>query len=93
MVLLVRNRVKDIEHWKKVFDEQEAAGMAAGLSVKAVWHSADREDEVFFVLGVEDRAKAEAYMATPEAATVGEEAGAVEGEFWFLEELPASGDR
>ena len=32
MVLLVRNRVKDIEHWKKVFDEQEAAG----LSVKHV---------------------------------------------------------
>lgn len=89
MVLLVRNRVKDIDHWKRVFDEQEAAG----LSVKAVWRSADREDEVFFILGVEDRERAEAYMATPEAAAVGEEAGAIEGEFWFLEEFPVSGDR
>lgn len=93
MLLLVRNRVKDIDHWKRVFDEQDAAGMVAGLSVRHVWRSADRPDEVFFLLGVEDRAKAEAYVATPEAAAVGEEAGALEGEFWFLEELPASGDR
>jgi hypothetical protein len=87
MILLVRNRVKDIDHWKKVFDEQEAAGLAAGLSVQRVWRSADREDEVFFILRVEDRERAEAYMATPEAAAVGEEAGALEGEFWFLQEF------
>lgn len=92
MVLLVRNRVKDIDHWKRVFDEQEAAGMAAGLSVKHVWRSADSLDEVFFIVGVEDRAKAEAYMATPEAAAVGEDAGATEGKYWFLEEFPAPGD-
>ena len=92
MLLLVRNRVKNIDHWKKVFDAQEAAGMAAGLSVKHVWRSADKADEVFFILGVEDRKRAEAYMATPEAAAVGEEAGAIDGEVWFLEEFPAAGD-
>ncbi len=91
MILLVRNRVKDIDVWKRVFDEQEAAGLAAGLSVKRVWRSADQADEVFFILGVEDRAKAEAYMATPEAAAVGEEAGALDDEYWFLEEFPAPG--
>ena len=92
MILLVRNRVKDIDHWKRVFDQQEAAGMAAGLSVERVWRSADRADEVFFILRVEDRARAEAYMATPEAAAVGEEAGAIGGEVWFLEEFPAPKD-
>ncbi len=92
MVLLVRNRVKDIDHWKRVFDAQEAAGMAAGLSVERVWRSADKADEVFFILGVEDRAMAEAYMATPEAAAVGEEAGAIDGEYWFLEEFPTAGN-
>ena len=92
VILLVRNRVKDIDRWKRVFDEQEVAGLSAGLSVKAVWRSADREDEVFFILGVQDRELAEAYMATPEAAAVGEEAGALEGEFWFLAELPAPGN-
>ena len=90
MVLLVRNRVKNVDHWKRVFDEQEAAGLAAGLSVKQVWRSADKPDEVFFILGVEDRASAEAYMATPEAAAVGEEAGALEGEYWFLEGFPSA---
>ena len=89
MVLLVRNRVKDVDHWKRVFDAQEAAGMAAGLSVKQVWRSADKADEMFFILGVEDRERVEAYMATPEAAAVGEEAGALDGEYWFLEEFPA----
>ena len=64
--------------------------MAAGLTVLHAWRSADTPGEVFFILGVEDRAKAEAYMATPEAAAVGEEAGAIDGEYWFLEELPAS---
>ncbi len=91
MVLLVRNGAKEIDHWKRRFDEQEAAGMAAGLSVERVWRSADTDDEVFFILSVEDRARAEAYMATPEAAAVGEEAGALEGEFWFLEEFPSAG--
>lgn len=91
-VLLVRNRVKDIDHWKRVFDEQEAAGMAAGLSVNQVWRSTDRADEVFFILGVKDRASAEACMATPEAAAVGKEAGAVDGEYWFLEEFPTAGN-
>ena len=91
MVLLVRNRVKDVDHWKRVFDAQDAAGMAAGLSVKHVWRSVDKADEVFFILGVDDRARAEDYMATPEAAAVGEEAGAIDGEYWFLEEFPPSG--
>lgn len=92
MILLVRNRVKDVDHWKRVFDTEAAAGMAAGLSVKHVWRSADKADEVFFILGVEDRAKTEAYMATPEAAAVGEKAGAIDGEVWFLEEFPPAGD-
>ena len=90
MILLVRNRVKNIDAWKRIFDEQEEAGMAAGLSVKHVWRSADKADEVFFILGVEDRAMAEAYMATPEAAAVGEEAGAIDGEYWFLEGFPSA---
>ena len=27
MVLLVRNRVKNVDHWKRVFDEQEAGAI------------------------------------------------------------------
>ena len=88
MVLLVRNRVRDVDRWKRVFDGQAAAGAAAGLTVLQVWRSVDAADEVFFLLEVEDRARAEAFMASPESAAVGVEAGAIEGEVHFLEAFP-----
>ena len=88
MVLLVRNRVRDIDRWKRVFDGQAAAGAAAGLRVLHVWRAVDAEDEVFFLLDVEDRARAEAFMASPESAAVGVEAGAIDGEVHFLDEFP-----
>ena len=88
MVLLVRNRVKDADRWKRVFDAQTAAGAAAGLTVLHVWRSVDAPDQVFFLLDVEDREKAEAYMASPESAAVGVEAGAIDGEVHFLEAFP-----
>ena len=75
MKLLVRNKVKAAERWKRVFDEQGEAGRAYGLTVEDVWQSVDTPDEIWFVLDVEDRARAEAYMALPESAEVGERAG------------------
>lgn len=89
MVLLVRNRVKDAERWKRVFDAQTASGAAAGLRVVQMWRSVDAPDQVFFLLEVEDRERAEAYMASPESAAVGTEAGALDGEVHFLEAFPS----
>ena len=88
MVLLVRNRVEDVDRWKRVFDGQAAAGAAAGLTVVQVWRSVDATDEVFFLLKVEDRARAEAFMASPESAAVGVEAGVLDGEVHFLDAFP-----
>ena len=88
MVLLVRNRVQDADAWKRVFDRQTAVGAAAGLTVLHVWRSVDAPDQVFFLLGVQDRARAEAFMASPESAAVGVEAGALDGEVHFLEAFP-----
>ena len=88
MVLLVRNRVKDPDRWKRVFDDQAAAGAAAGVTVLQVWRSVDAPDQVFFLLEVEDRQRAEAYMASPESAAVGVEAGAIDGEVHFLDPFP-----
>ena len=88
MVLLVHNRVQDVDRWKRVFDRQSDAGAAAGLRVVHVWRSVDAADEVFFLLEVEDREKAEAFMASPESAAVGVEAGAIDGEVHFLEPFP-----
>ncbi len=84
MVLLVRNKVKDFDQWKRVFVAQAQAGRDAGLHLTAMWRSADDVNEVFFLLEIEDRGRAEAYMSTPEAAAVGLEAGVVDGDFHFL---------
>ena len=52
-----------------------------------MWRSVDA-DEVFFLLEVEDRAGAEAFMASPESAAVGVEAGVLDGEVHFLDTFP-----
>ena len=91
MVLLVRNRVRNVDTWKRVFDGQAAAGAAAGLTVLHMWRSVDAPDEIFFVLDVADRAAAEAFMASPESAAVGVESGVIDGEARFLETFPPAG--
>ena len=88
MVMLVRNRVRDVDRWKRVFDRQAAAGAAAGLTVLQVWRAVDAPDQVYFLLEVEDRERAEAFMASPESVAVGVEAGALDGEVHFLDPLP-----
>ena len=84
MVLLVRNRVKDIDRWKGALDGDAARGAAAGLTVLHVWRSVDASDEVFFLLDVEDRDRAEAFMALPESAAVGVEAGVLDGKLHYF---------
>ena len=88
MMMLARNRVQDAERWKSVFDAQ-AAGAAAGMTVEHVWRSVDAPDVVFFLLQVEDRARAEAYMASPEASAAGADAGVLDGEVHFVEAFAA----
>ena len=84
MQLLVRNKVKDFDHWKSVFDANPEPGRAAGLTLSHVWRSIDDPNEVFFLLEVEDRGRAEAFMQTPESAATGVEAGVIEGDAHFV---------
>ena len=46
--------------------------------------SVDEPNEAFFLLEVQDRGRAEAFMNTPEAASVGNEAGVIEGDYHLL---------
>lgn len=87
MQLLVRNKVKDFEHWKSVFDANLEPPRAAGLSLSHMWRSVDDENEVFFLFEVEDRGRAEAFMQAPESAAMGVEAGVVEGEAYFVTQV------
>ena len=84
MELLVRNRVEDFEHWRQVFDAQAEAGRPSGMRLLRMWRSDDDPNDVFFLMHVEDRAAAEAFMQTPESAAVGEQAGVIDGEYHFV---------
>lgn len=85
MELLVRNKVRDFDHWKGVFDQQSEAGLAAGMKLARMWRTADDPNNVFFILEVEDRKRAEDYMHAPESAEVGRKAGVIDGEYYFLD--------
>ena len=83
--LYVKNTVKDFDTWMAVFQEETANSTAAGLSVVYIWRDPDDEHVVYFLLRVEDRAKADAYMTSPESSAVGERAGVTGGEIQYLE--------
>ena len=50
MVLLVRNKVKDYDRWRRVFDTQAEAARAAGLNLIQLWRSVAESNELFFCL-------------------------------------------
>ena len=56
-----------------------------GLELENVWRSVDNPKEVFFMISMETREAAERFMADPASAAVGERAGAVDADVWFLE--------
>lgn len=84
MELLVRNKVRNFDNWKRVAEADSERGRAAGLTLRDIWRSVDDPDEVFFIFDVEDRERAETFMHTPESAAAGVEAGVINGEAWFV---------
>lgn len=87
MQLLVRNKVKDFDHWKSVFDANLEPPRAAGLTLSNVWRSIDDPSEVFFVFDVEDRGRAEVFRQAQESKATGVEAGLIEGEAHFVTQV------
>lgn len=87
MLLLVRNNVKNFDHWKSVFDANLEPPRAAGLTLSGMWQSLDDPNQVFFRFEVADRAAAEAFMQAPESAATGVEAGVIDGEAHFVTQV------
>ncbi len=82
--LLSRNKVRDFARWKAVFDRNQGDAEAAGLRLERMWRGVDDPNNVFFIMSVADAGKARAFLAAPEGAESGREAGVVEGEYWFV---------
>ena len=82
--LLCRNRVKDFQRWKHIFDSHAQAHRAAGLQLQSIWREGDQENDVWFLFAVTDVAAAKAFLAAPEAREAAGESGVLEGEYHFL---------
>ena len=82
--MLVRNRVKDFDQWKQVFDSEAGRGDAAGFKLIHLWTSLDDRNNVFFLFEVADLDKAKVFLAAPESAEAGIRSGVIDGEYHFL---------
>ena len=49
LFMLCRNRVRDFETWKKLFDSHAQAHREAGLHLTSLWRSTDEPNNVFFL--------------------------------------------
>ncbi len=85
--MLVRNVVRDVDHWHRVFEAQGDAAAEAGLTLLHLWRSSDDPTVVWFVFDVADRDRAEAFLQDPASAEVGVRAGVVDGEVLWLEPM------
>jgi hypothetical protein len=82
--LLCRNRVRDFNHWHRIFTANLPAARAAGLVLAQLWQQTEDPNNAFFLFEVEDLARAQAFLHAPEAAAKGAESGVIDGEYHFL---------
>ncbi len=85
--MLVRNKVRDFDVWKEVFDDQQRTVRDTGLDLVHLWRSTEDPNEVFFLLSVSDMDRARAFTADPASAAVGERAGVLEGAIHYVEDV------
>ena len=84
LYMLVRNRVRDYATWRAVFDSNLPDAEAAGLQLERLWQAVDDPNNVFFLLRVADRERAQALLEAPESAESGERSGVLDGEYHYL---------
>jgi hypothetical protein len=76
--LLMIEKVKDWDAWKKVFDENKQARIDGGLIDRLIGHDSNDNHQVSIIFAVTDMAKAKAFIQSPDLKDKMEKAG-VEG--------------
>jgi len=84
--MLVRNKVQDYTTWRKIFDQNADSFPHSALTLEWIRQDADDPQQVWFSLLVEDRAKAEEYLADPIHAKIGQQAGVIDGEIFYIQD-------
>ena len=67
MQMIVHQQVTSFSAWKSAFDADAEARSQAGLTVLQVWKDADSDTHAFFLLDVNDRDKAQAWLDRSDA--------------------------
>ena len=85
--MIVRHGVEDFDRWYAVFKSHAGAQAGSGLRPRMVLRDAEDPHVVVMWFEIDSVEAAEAFMATPEAAEAGSEAGVVgEAQVWYLED-------
>jgi hypothetical protein len=83
--MFCRNRIKNYETWKAIFDSHAEAHRAAGLHLKHLWREVDDSNQIYFLFEISNLEAAKAFVNAPEAAAAGHVAGVLDGEIYYLE--------
>jgi hypothetical protein len=86
--MLCRNRVRDLSHWRAIFDSHRSAQERAGLHLRNMWTSATDSNDVFFLFEIDSLKKAKEFINDLESAKAGETSGVLDGEYHFIQDLP-----
>ena len=84
--MLCRNKVRDYDVWKRIFDSHAEAHREAGLKLVKFWRSIDDPNEIHFLFEIHNMETAKAFVTQPDRKNVAEEAGLIEGAIYYLEE-------
>lgn len=74
--VMIRQKVKDWDAWKKVFDSHKQTRIDAGLSDRVIAHSVGDNHNVTLVFSINDMEKAKAFMNSQDLKDKMKEAGA-----------------
>ncbi|MBI5441590.1 MAG: hypothetical protein HY900_10325 [Deltaproteobacteria bacterium] len=85
--MLVRNKVKNYDTWRRIVDSQKPLHQDAGLRLLHLWRTSGNRNEVYLLFEMWDEEKAKAFVISPENPRIGREAGVIDGEVRYLEEL------
>lgn len=84
---IVRCKVKDYDKWKPFFDEHSATRKAAGEKGGRLFHNVDDSSEVIIYLRWETMENARKFFESEDLKNVMQEAGVIEKDIYFLEEV------
>jgi len=85
--MLCRNRVKDFDQWKPIFDSYAEAHQKSGLNLVNMWRSIEDPNIIFLMFKVARADKALEFINSPESAKAGEISGVIDGECHFIEKI------